>query len=237
MMEDSLNNIHTELIKQLYKPFIFYIPRKFWTELDADKWNDKEFDDVLDTVVLIKSDGSDHVIHNTPTYYYLLGKAAELDKNIYTLMDLKAKLETHAFKFLIDKYQEQLDFYVRISTWLANSVKKDIPELSQETLKSFTHQRDVLKEHWDNIQKNLLNSTIKANDSFDTSLTKEDIKSLGGLFKNSSEVVSLEDKEQKTSVLQTNLKQVKQTKKEKKILVTEEEAEQFLLQIVFHIEL
>jgi hypothetical protein len=236
-MGESLNKIHDELISRLYKPLIFYIPRKFWVELDGDKWKHKRFDEVFDTVVLMKSDGNNQVLNNDPSYFYILSKTTDLDKNIYTLLDMQAKLEANSFKFLIDKYNQHVNFYVRISTWLFENVQKDILEVTQEALKSFKHQRDAFIIHLEYIQNSFINNQIKPIKPFNTSLTDEDIKSIRGLINNASEVNKLVSEIPKSSESLIKFEPIRKTQKEKKILVTDEEAEVFLLKTVFHLEI
>lgn len=233
-MKESLNKIHDELIDRLYKPLIFYIPRKFWVEFDGEKWNDKEFDELFDTVVLIKRDGKNQALNNETSYFHILGKKEELDKNIYTLIDLKARLEISSFKFVIDKYCQHINFYIRVSTWLFEHVDNDIAEITQETINSFTFQKEAFEKHRNYLQKNFLTPKQKNDNGKIKSLTEEDLKSIRTLL-NTSENVST--KKTITSREIENQEKTKIIKKEKKVLVTEKEAEKFLLKTVFNAQL
>ncbi len=233
-MEESLNKIYDELICRLYKPLIFYMPRKLWVEFDGKKWNDKQYDELFDTVVLIKGDGKNHALKNEPSYYHILGKTQALDKNTYTLIEVKAKLETSSFEFVIDKYCQYINFYIRVSVWLTEHVEKDIAELSQETLNSFVYQKEAFEKHRDYLQKSFLTPKQKQDEGTNKSLTEEDLKSIRTLLNVSDEVTT------KEGIISSDFEPpetTKKAKKEKTVLMTEEEAEKYLLRTVFNVKL
>jgi hypothetical protein len=151
-LEKSLKDKHSELIHRLYKPLIFYLPRKMWADLD-DKWMDKEFDTVFSTVILMRENGDNYILNNGASNFYLLGKASSLDKNIYELLDLKVKLTSEAFRFLSERYSLSVAFYKQISNWMVEHVKDDISNCSEETINSFEIQKEAFVKHWDYIQK------------------------------------------------------------------------------------
>ena len=224
-MGESLNKIHEELISRLYKPLIFYIPRKFWLELDSEKWNDTKFDQVFDTVVLIKSDGSNQILNSDPSNYYILAKTVELNKCTFKLLDMKSRLNKSSFKFLIENYCQYIFFYRRISTWMLENVQNDIKSINKETLLSFEIQKKAFDKHWNYVNENFVSIAKMKQDRFNSKLTSKDFKTINALINNPSETNF--DK----------LSKSKKYKKEKKILITEQEAEDFLLKTVFNIKL
>ena len=220
-----MNNKQRELTSSLYKPLIFYIPRKFWVEMDGEKWNDKEYDTLFDTVVLMKIDGSNNILNNGASSYYLLEKTAELDKNTYELLEMRTKLDSDSFHFLAKKYFMNVEFYKRISAWMLDHVQEDIPDVNKETLLSFELQKTAFENHWNYIHKHFVPSAkIKTNVS-DADLTTKDFNIIQDLVGNPLESKSKNKKNPNT------------TKKEKKILITGEEAEKFLLETVFNVKL
>lgn len=224
-MEESLSKKQKELTNSLYKPFIFYIPRKFWVEMDGDKWNDKVYDALFDTVVLMKSDGSNKAINNGASNYYLLQKTAELDKNTYALLEIRTKLDSDSFQFLAKKYCLEVGFYKRISTWMLNHVQEDVPDINKETLLSFELQKTAFENHWNYVQKHFVPSSQIKSYVSDTELTAKDFSTIQDLVGNPLESNSKIENSTKTN------------KKEKKILITGEEAEKFLLETVFKVKL
>lgn len=224
-MEESLKNMHSKLVSSLYKPLIFYIPRKFWVEIDGEKWNDKEFDTLFDTVVLMKDDGSNQALKNGASNFYLLGKTAELDKNTYELLDLKTKLDTDSFHFLAEKYLLNVGFYKRISTWMLDHVHEDIPDINKENLLSFELQKTAFENHCDYIQKHFVPLENMELDVSNSNLTAKDFDSIRDLLGSPLQPIKAIENPPKIK------------KKEKKILITEEEAEKFLLETVFNVKL
>lgn len=224
-MEESINNIFSNLLSRLYKPLIFYIPRKFWVEIDGEKWNDKEYDSLFDTVVLMKTDGSNKALNNEASNYYILGKTSELDKNTYALIDLKDKLDKDSFHLLADKYNMNVTFYKRISAWMLSHVQEDVPALNKETLLSFELQKIAFENHWEHIQKHFVSSPEIKSHISDTNLTAKDFNFIQDIMGNPLQSKKDIDKPTKSK------------KKEKKILITGEEAETFLLETVFNVKL
>ncbi|MCX7551842.1 hypothetical protein [Xanthomarina sp. F2636L] len=224
-MEESLNKKQKELSSRLYKPLIFYIPRKFWVEMDGEKWNDKEFDALFDTVVLMKTDGSNKALQNGSSNYYLLSKTAELDRNIYALLEMRSKLDEDSFQFLAKKYCLDVAFYKRVSAWMLDHIQEDIPDANKETLLSFELQKTAFENHWEYLQKHFVPSAEIKRNIPEVNLTAEDFEIIQDLVGN-----PLQSKSE-------NKNSPKTTKKEKKILITEEAAEKFLLETVFNVKL
>ncbi|MFL0354760.1 hypothetical protein DI383_14200 [Flavobacteriaceae bacterium LYZ1037] len=219
-----MNNKQKELSSRLYKPLIFYIPRKFWVEMDGEKWNDKEFDALFDTVVLMKTDGSNKALQNGASNYYLLSKTAELDKNTYALLEMRSKLDEDSFQFLAKKYCIEVAFYKRISTWMLDHIQEDIPEINNETLLSFELQKTTFENHWEYLQKHFVPSSEIKQTIPDSNSTAKDFEIIQDLVVN-----PLQSKNE-------NKNSPKTTKKEKKILITAAAAEKFLLETVFNVK-
>lgn len=233
-MKETLNQIYDDLNKGLFVPMVFYIPRRVWNQFDKKKWDDKIYDNVFDKVVLIKPDGSDALLNNEPSNHHLFIKKSRLDKNTFKLLDLQNDLDKKQFKFLLNKYCLQLDFCRRVSIWMMENVKKDIEDLNQETLISFELQQTSFKEHWQYVQENFVDSPKIKETTSETLLSKKDIKSFQNLMNPSGILTSpIETKPDSKEEINKPKKQ----KKEKKILVTEEEATNFLLRTVFNMKL
>ena len=231
-MEESLNKIYDEMIERLYKPLIFYIPRRIWNQFDKDKWNAKMFDEVFDKVVLIKPDGQDIILNNEPSNFHIMFKVARLDKNTFKLLDIQKKTDSNQFDFLLNRYCVQLDFYRRVSKWMAENIQKDVKDNNEETLFSFEIQQSTFSKHWQYIQDTFVNGLKIEETKADSNLTNKDFKSLQDLMNQSSILPKAEAPE---SINENDTNIIKKPKKIKKVLLTEEEAERFLLRTVFHI--
>lgn len=230
-METSLKDTYDELIKNLFKPLIFYIPRRFWIEIDDGKWMDKEFDHLFDLVVLVKPDGSNQLLHNGASNFHMLSKTSSLDKNTYRLLDLKARIEPESFRFLSERYSLSVAFYKKISTWMFEHLLEDVPDANKETRVSFEIQKTAFDNHWNYIQDHFSVPDYVKNHFSGQDLNANDVITMRD-FMNGESVPTenmFEKLKEKTS------KNVK--KKIKKILIIETEAEQFLLETVFSVKL
>lgn len=224
-MEKPLKDKHSELIHRLYKPLIFYLPRKIWADVD-DKFLNKEFDTVFNTVILMRENGDNHALNNSASAFCILGKAASLDKNIYDLLDLKVKLTSEAFQFLSEKYSLSVAFYNHVSHWMLEHVKDDILDCSEETINSFEIQKVAFAKHWDYIQMHF-SVPDHINNYFDSiQLTTENISKIPDFITGG--------RVQKERIFE-NL--VKPKINKKKVLITPQEAETFLLKTVFNVQL
>ncbi|WP_417200426.1 hypothetical protein [Bizionia sp.] len=230
-METSLKDTYDELIKNLFKPLIFYIPRRFWIEIDDGKWMDKEFDQLFDSVVLVKPDGNNQLLHNGASNFHMLSKTSSLDKNTYGLLDLKARIEPESFRFLSERYSLSVAFYKKISNWMVMHIHEDVPDVNKETLMSFEIQKTSFDNHWDYIQKHFSVPEYAKNYFADDDLSANDVTTMRDIINGDSAPTEnmFEKLKEKSS------KNVK--KKIKKILITETEVEQFLLETVFKVKL
>lgn len=230
-MEKPLNDKHSALIHSLYKPLVFYIPRKLWAGLDDGKWLDKKFDPIFDTVVLLKEDGSNHVLNNGVSNYYMLSKGSVLDKNIYELLDLKAQLSLEAFSFLSERYSLSVAFYKKVSSWMLEHVKQDVSDINNETLKSFEIQKLAFNNHWDYIQEHFSVPESVREYFLEEGLIAKDVIAMRDFMSVAEyKPENIFDKLQKSTT--NSIK-----KKEKRLLITGEDAEKFLLETVFNVKL
>ncbi|TXE16600.1 hypothetical protein ES692_12555 [Psychroserpens burtonensis] len=224
-MEKPLKDKHSELIHRLYKPLIFYLPRRVWADVN-DKFLDKEFDTVFNTIILMRENGDNYILNNGLSNFYLLGKASSLDKNIYELLDLKVKLTSEAFQFLSERYSLSVAFYKHVSNWMVEHVKDDISDCSEETINSFEFQKLTFAKHWDYIQKHFSVPDHIKNYFDNAQLTTQNISKIPDFITGEQ--------------LQTKRifeKLVKPRIIKKTVLITDEDAEKFLLETVFNIKL
>ncbi|MBP94226.1 MAG: hypothetical protein CMC55_08935 [Flavobacteriaceae bacterium] len=232
-MKETFNQIYEDMTKRLYVPMVFYIPRRIWNQFDKEKWNDKEYNNLFDKVVLIKPDGSNALLNNEQSSHHIMIKKERLDLNTFKLLEIQGDLDTRQFDFILNKYITQLDFIKRISMWMFENVQKDIESLKQETYLSFQLQQKAIIEHWKYVKENFVGITQINKTTNEIVLNKKDFKSFkefmnpSGIFPSATQT--------KSKAREEDLKPQKQ-KKVKKILVTEEEATDFLLRTVFNMK-
>ncbi|TYB77951.1 hypothetical protein ES676_01660 [Bizionia saleffrena] len=232
-MKESFNQIYIDMTKRLYVPMVFYIPWRVWNQFKNEKWEDSSYNNLFDKVVIIKPDGSNALLNNEQSSHHIMIKKERLDLNTFKLLELQNDLDAKQFDFILNKYITQLDFIKRISMWMFENVQKDIEDLKQETSLSFQIQQKAIIEHWAYVQENFIGITQIDETTNEIILNKKDFKSFKELMNPSGVFPSVTQTKSKTK---EEAEKPKKLKKEKKILVTEEEATIFLLNTVFNIK-
>ncbi|MGY0393290.1 hypothetical protein ACW5R3_12120 [Bizionia sp. KMM 8389] len=235
-MKETLNEVYDDMTKRLYMPMVFYIPRRIWNQFEGENWSDEMYNELFDRVVLIKSDGASSLLSKERASQYLIIKKERLDKLTFKLLELQKNLEDKQFKFILSKYVSQLDFCRKVSIWMLQNVKVDVEYLNTDMFLAFQLQQTAFQEHWIYVQENFSKSCESDDIRKTDFLGDSDLKSLQDLM-NSTGVLSdtIKDK-QNSKVVPVATKELKQSKKEKKELVTEEEATAFLLRTVFNMD-
>jgi hypothetical protein len=232
-MNEKLYDIYNDITQRLYVPLVFYFPRKCWNLLGKDKWDDEIYDDVFDKVILIKKDGSETLVNNELSSSHLGLKHEFLDKNTFKLLEIHKSLDDQQFNFVLNKYLTQLDFCRRMSKWMLENVQNDIKGLNKEAILSFELQQKSFQDHWKYVQGSFVNVPTIDTKSNKKGLSESDLKSIQELIKPSG-LLSNATKENPIREEVSNI--TDKPKKEKKVLVTEEEATDFLLRTVFNME-
>jgi hypothetical protein len=216
----ELEKVFTELWQNLYKPFVFYIPKSFMPELDGNK--------ALNTAVLIDRQGFDSEIKDQLCNHIILGKSMVLNENIFKLIDLNERLKEKQFQFFLEKYLEHVNFVVYISDWMDKHVEQDMNGLKLDTIQAFESQFNVFKQHVEDLRTHIIipdqvisSKPVNVSEFIETDLL--DIKKALNINEDSSNEIP------KKVIKEVSLKT-------KKILprLTDEEAEIFLLETIFN---
>ncbi|SFD31847.1 hypothetical protein SAMN04489722_107141 [Algibacter lectus] len=218
----ELDKLFTELWKNLYKPFVFYIPLRLMPDL--------KHNEVLNTVIFIDSKGFDSELKEAPSHHYILSKAMILNDNIFKLIDQSERLPKQQFEFFLEKYLEHVNFVLYASNWMKNHVEIDISDLKEETKKSFKSQTEIFLQHVKDLESHIvLPKKIIENQEVDVSrFIKSDLSDIKNALN-----IKLDLEAPKTSLKKDEPTSIKI--KKKLPLICEEVAEDFLLETVFHI--
>ena len=217
----ELEKVFKELWQNLYKPFVFYIPKRLMPELDNK--------DALDMVILIDNQGFDSELKDQLCNHVILGKSMVLNENIFKLIDLNERLKEKQFQFFLEKYLEHVNFVVYISNWMYEHLQQDIKDLQEDTIQAFESQVNVFKRHVEDLRTHIIipdqvlsSKTVNVSEFIERDLL--DIKKALNINEDSSSQIP------KKVIEELPIKP-------KKILplLTDEEAEIFLLETVFKI--
>ena len=216
-MTDTFNVIRDNLTRW----YLFYVPNTLKEHQKSIPHLKTITPEKYDTVVYSKeqyitSNDLEQLDHSK-----IITKGTILDQNIFKLFEAKETYDDSQFKFLIEKYKEFIDMHCYITKWLYDNVRTFIKNIPDDIINLFRlqylafekHQKQFY-DHFNLSPENLIEEKIKKRIS-DPNFKIE----VPNLFNTKTEVVS----QRKT--------------KRKPILITEKEADLFLLEAVFNVRL
>ena len=220
----ELDKLFTELWHNLYKPFIFYVPKSIIPEGDNTNF--------CNIIILLDNKGFDSELKDQLSNHKMIAKRAVLNDNIFKLIEKSGSLKDEQFKFFLEKYMEHVHFVVYVSDWMQRHVEIDIKDLREETKKAFQSQAAAFLKHLEDLNSEILGTGL-------TILKQEvdvlkfiendlwDIKNALNLNNDSKVKIDKAEKE--------NVSTAKKAKK-KRPLLTDADAEAFLLESVFNVQ-
>ncbi len=228
----ELDKLFIELWHNLYKPFIFYIPKSLIPEEKKVLWQEKKIDVYFNTVILIDSKGFDSELQEQLSNHKMMAKSMVLNENMFKLIEKSGSLKEEQFSFFLAKYMEHVNFVVYVSDWLQRNVVADIKGLREETKNAFQSQADVFLKHLEELRSKILTTG--------QTIPKQEVNVLEFIENDLAEIknaLSLnKDSESTNGAIERD--KVTPTNKPKKTLplLTDQEAETFLLETVFNIK-
>lgn len=225
-IDETFNNLKDNL----YKPLIFYVPRSIIPEDKKELFSASKFDSVFHRIAIINKKGDIQELKSNIKLIQLLEKPSCLDNNIFLLLEKKEILKPNPFNFLLEKYIEQLNFYVLISDWMDKNIAVDIPDLDSGIKSYFELQKKIFQKHLEVFQNNFLSNT--------TSLSKpvDVFKYIKKDFPPFKHFINIQNESDLRPNLNTNKKKGS-NRKQKPILITDDESKNFLLSTVFKLKL
>ncbi|MDN3665778.1 hypothetical protein ACFFU1_18220 [Algibacter miyuki] len=184
---------------------------------------------MLNRVILIDRKGFDSELKDQQCHFEILSKPMILNDTIFKLIDQNERLPKQQFQFVLEKYLEHVNFVLYVSDWMENHVELDIPNLREDTKNTFISQTKVFLKHVEDLKSHIIipNKLLK----------NQEVNVLKFIENNLTEVKSelniITDSERSNDLLK-NVETPKLLKK-KSPLITEEDAEAFLLETVFQI--
>lgn len=215
----TLDKIYNKLHGNLYKPLLFFIPSSLLPIENEVVALNTSLTEALDKVYYIDKKGQDYSVNTSESLHPILQKAAILEKNILLLLEQQNKLSKTGFKFLLDKYEELLYFYVETSIKLAKNINELPINDGKAIVVYFEMQRDAFQQHQNTFEKYFPSKNVTLAKPLDWSnYSEKDLPPIRHL-----------------SIVQTEKKRT--TRKKKKIILTDLEAREYLLETVFNINM
>lgn len=219
------------LLKRIYMPTVFYFPKALFPNLSPETKKELKEYHFFEDLGIIKSNGEVGPLKKAFNALEIYKKDGVLEVNIFQLLEMKDRLNGEAFYFLLDKYLSHVKSWVYAYNWLLENFDKQIPKTSKNQKPLFEHQCTILDNH---LAK--LNQKFQFNFNNTSAINLVDVLSKNkSVFPfNKSIYDSLKGSVKKIDVDHQN-KTTKQNKKQ--LLLTEKEADEFLLKTVFNMKI
>lgn len=237
----SIEQQFLELREGLYKPLLFFIPKSIFTGDILNSLTQEVKHELLDTLMLIKEDGSCYKLNTGPVLFYILQKKNNLDDSILKIFEIKKQLEEREFSFFIQRYLTEVDVYVYLTEWLYTNRGLYKELLSEEQVQSLYLQQEYLKQHLEALKQHCLkvNSPVKKEKESILNFLKKEIPELEQVISKArlNEIDLPEQKKSTTKLTLVAQENKNENKKQKPERITEKEAEDFLLESVFNVKI
>ena len=223
----ALDKAFKDLRNNLYRPLLFFIPKSLVPESKKELLDSPEFARFFNTPAIIEKSGESYELKSNPNYIQILEKPSILVGNIFLLSDQKAVLNSFQFGVLLEKYLEQLKFYNTIASWMAQHIKEHCA-IEENIMEYFELQNTFFQHHLGEINAKFNVNVIPNTDPKDAlEYIEKDLPAFKKLFQTNDR----SNPEQNLD----NLPKYKNIRKPKPVLVTDEEARNFLLKSIFNV--
>lgn len=225
----DLVQVLKEMDDSFLKAFIFYISSSFFEHNQKAVAEMIEYR-VVDVVILVKSNGEYKDIGNGISSLEILKKRTILEQNRFQLLDAKEKLGDYQYKTLLESYLTRLNFFTYICDWMSTNLSNQSIEVTKEQLNAFELQSTFFKIHRNQIytDANIVNNDKQVIQQYDFENLKKDYTAVFEQMKTEFFKKKGVTEQQLQSIAPEVIK-----RKVKKKLITEQEAEDFLLHKLF----
>lgn len=217
------------LLSRIYMPSVFYYPKDSFSELSQETKKALEKYEVFEDVGIIKVNGDSGSLKTSMNALEIYKKDGVLEGNVFQLLEMKERLGRDSFVFLLDNYLSNVKVWIKAYNNLLKNFDKQFTETLLNEKSLFEYQLTTLDNH-------LIKLKQKFKFNFKNPATTNSIDVLSKNEKVFPFDKSINDNI-KEGVKQLNQNKEDKTGKqlEKQILLTEKEADDYLLKTVFNI--
>jgi hypothetical protein len=237
MSETSLEKYFNSLLPNLYEELLFFIPDKDIPEDILQNIQSSIIRKVFNKLLIMDKYQGPIEYAKGRNAKLSFGKASELEKNTYSLLEKKREIHQIEFKFILDKYFEQIEFLVYITNWM-NKNSNQVLEIDDAIRGLFQIQFTYYKKHFHTLLKHFYPNgehvpqgnfnAVKIIERYYPNISKQHIKT------NHWNIPKVDNSVQEEALTKTAAA-AKKVKKQP--LITEKEAEEVLLKTFFNIEI
>jgi hypothetical protein len=166
-----------------------------------------------------------------------LQKKKILETNLFKLLEGKEKLKNDQFDFFIKMYLEKVNFCLQISKWLNNNLVMYRLEMNEEVKSAFQFQHDFFQQHSKHLNKYFSSSEkLTTQAPIDVAqFIEKNFKELKESLSNQSDNGKVIIDNEAQNILKGEQKREVKAQMKKPIIITEQEADKFILKRVFKV--
>ena len=220
------------LLKRIYMPSVFYFPYELFPNLSPEIIKELEDYKFFEDFGVLKANGEVGLLRRPTNTLEIFKKSEILEGNIFQLLEMKERLKEPSFNFLLEKYISNVKVWIYVYKWLFDNIDKQILESDKKQKSLFEYHCVILTNHLEQLN---LKFHFKSNE-----ITTADIV---GVLANDNKILpldqslfqNLQEGVKKEELINTKHKVSKQTKKH--LLLSEKQADSYLLKTVFNVSL
>lgn len=219
------------LLKRIYLPSVFYFPEELFPNLSLETKQALEAYRFFEDMGILKIDGKVSSIHQVINSLELYRKEVVLESNLFQLLEMKERLKEKTFGFLMGRYLSNVQAWMYAYSWLFENLEKQILQVTETHKSLFEYQKVVLTKHMADLK---LHFELH---NYSDSTKTEPVNVLLENKKSFPFEESLIDDVVEASAGNKQIEKQKQYKKvNKKVLLTVEEADEYLLKTIFRVK-
>ena len=249
MSEQSLDTFFDNIVEVLMKDLAFYIPSAIIPDVVLEKIGSQIPSHFFDEIYILDIKQGFRVFEIEEFNERLIQKPKLFEKNIFKLLKKRKELEDYEFDYILEKYFDKVEFYSAIVNWLSENLSLYDTQIDITTIGMFEIQSELYKTHFIELINYFYPSVeIALRQYYDLSEIVKvyipDFISRWGQYSKELVIESTIDipqqeikDEEKNNFTELNPENNPELKKEikKEPLITEKEAENFLLTNVFNL--
>lgn len=225
-----MEELFIQIRDNLTKSYIFYLPDSLMKSFEQMSILKSIPADAFNQLGVIDSNQKISLDYKKVDFISMMNKVGILDENMYTLFQAKEDLKDIQFNFLIEKYIDFLDSHCFLTGWMYSNISSFITPVSEETINLFRMQSEFLEQHYTKVRKHF---------NLDPKGRELNVKSIVDHYKEKFNDAKFSVKVP-SKIPNVPIKETIQTKprakKKKPVLITDEDADRFLLETVFHVK-
>jgi hypothetical protein len=149
---NTSNIIYNKLIDRVFYPILLYIPKDFGEIFKNDK-KLGVFAKLVGFILAVENEEYNFIADKNSNLLFIMGKMRLLESNIFDLIDAKQSLKKEQFKFLLNKYKTYLAGWAYITKVLDKDVASTDDALLLKYKGYITYQATMLQQHQNNLEK------------------------------------------------------------------------------------